>query len=151
MKTFGKIIICIMVIFLAVVVAHLINNHKKTADTSTNTSFNNASNKNQNKIDSNTIANKENTDYIGKEEQSSQIEEEKPTQEETNQQQNSQQEVELIGEKKAIDIVKKQYATNGQIVEFDHMEGENYVIKVKEGTAQTWYLVDGASWEAEEY
>ena len=31
------------------------------------------------------------------------------------------------------------------------MEGENYVIKVKDGTAQTWYLVHGATWEAEEY
>ena len=31
------------------------------------------------------------------------------------------------------------------------MEGESYVIKINDGTAVTWYLVDGITWEAAEY
>ena len=58
---------------------------------------------------------------------------------------------ELTGKDKAIDIVKKQYALEGQIVRYDHMEGTDYIIKINDGTAVTWYIVNGTTWEAEEY
>ena len=149
MKTFGKIIICVIVVLLAIGIAYLAydgQNSNPIANQNTNTQNTN----NKNKVnEKNTITNEisNNTEYIGEEENKEEpIEEEK-------QESNEPEEVveELTGKDKAIDIVKKQYAVDGQTVRFDHMEGNNYIIKINDGTAVTWYLVDGTTWEAEEY
>lgn len=155
MKTFGKIIICIIVVIAAIGVAYLIfnNGEKDTSTNVSNTVQNNtdeqSKNNNVNEID------KENKDYIGEEENKEEPEETNEP-ETTEPEQNvgekeEQKEPELTGKDKAVDIVKKQYATDGQTVRFDHMEGNNYVIKLNDGTAVTWYLVNGTTWEAEEY
>ena len=144
MKTFGKVVICIVVVLVAVVIGYITHKGEKTnSNTLTNTV---TSTQNTNNKQENIIANEidENKDYIG--------EEEKQTQEDSEQEKQNNEEVpELTGKDKAVDIVKKQYALDGQTVKFDHMEGENYVVKINDGTAVTWYLVNGETWEAEEY
>lgn len=156
MKTIGKLIICILVILTGVGIAMLISNNKET--NSTNTSGNITNNSTNNETNNNKTHNienkKENSEYIGIEENVEVPEETKPekTDEKEEQTQQKQEEsIELTGEEKAIDIVKKQYALNGQTVGFDHMEGADYIIKLNEGTAITWYIVDGETWEASEY
>lgn len=155
MKTFGKILICIAVVLVAVVIGYLTyNGQEVNGNTLTNTATN-TQNTNNNKQE-NIIVNEidENKDYIGEEENKEEepVEDKQP-QEDSDQetQQSEQEEPELTGKDKAIDVVKKQYALEGQKVEYDHMERENYVIRIKDGTAVTWYLVDGTTWEAEEY
>ena len=144
MKTFGKVVICIVVVLVVVVIGYITHKGEKSnSNTLTNTV---TSTQNTNNKQENIIANEidENKDYIG--------EEEKQTQEDSEQEKQNKEEVpELTGKDKAVDIVKKQYALDGQTVKFDHMEGENYVVKINDGTAVTWYLVNGATWEAEEY
>ena len=162
MKTFGKLIICIIVILVAISIAYLVyngedretnNNALTNTNAATNVSnTNNDTNKNNkaNEID-------ENKDYIGEEENK----EDETIQEDTTEQlekepdreqEQEEQPEELTGKDKAIDIIKKQYAMEGQAVGFDHMEGNNYIIKINAGTAETWwYLVDGTTWEAQEY
>lgn len=149
MKTFGKIIICIIVVLLAIGVGYLIHTNKENTDNVSNM-ISNSQDTSKNAIENNTIIeNYENTDYIGEEEK----QEENIENEETknNDEEQEEESKELTGKEKAIDIVKKKYAMEGQTVKFDHMEGENYVIKINVGTAVTWYLVDGTTWEAAEY
>ena len=55
------------------------------------------------------------------------------------------------GEEKAVDIVKKKYAGSGETVRFDHMEAGDSVVKINNGTAVKWYIVNGQTWEAEKY
>ena len=86
--------------------------------------------------------------YIGEEENKEEPEEDEKEESEPSKENKPQ---ELTGKDKAVDIVKKEYAFDGQTVEYYQMEGENYIIRIKDGTAQTWYLVDGKTWEAEEY
>lgn len=155
MNTFGKIIICIIVISIAVGIGYSINktNREEIAKNVSTTNKNQDIN-NQNSTN-NTIKDVENKDYIGKEENKDEIipnnnEEQNVTEPEKEEQQEEIQE-ELIGKEKAIDIVKRKYALNGEIVLFHHMEDENYVIRMKDGTANTWYLVNGKTWEAKEY
>lgn len=158
MKTFGKIVICIIVVLVAIGIGYLAYNvsEKETGsnalkDTNTsadtqNKTNNSTGNKTTNEID-------ENKDYIGeeenKEEPREEGESEKTPEQETEKEE--QKPEELTGKDKAIDIVKKQYAMEGQTVSYDHMEGTDYIIKINEGTAVTWYLVNGTTWEAEEY
>jgi len=158
MKTFGKIIICIIVVVIAILIASLIFNKGEKNTTNTGANVSNT----ENQID------KENKDYIGLEEKQEEPKEneeepkedendknavvdESKNQEDTTDKNEEQREPELTGKDKAIDVVKKQYATEGQTARFDHMEGENYIIKLNDGTAVTWYLVNGTTWEAEEY
>lgn len=155
MKTFGKIIICIVVILLAIGTAYLIHNNQTIETNSNNLSNTNTISNNQNTDkeipqDNTIVEDKENTDYIGEEEQQEEVIENEEIENNENQDNQDQQE-ELTGKEKAIDIVKKKYAMEGQTVKFDHMEGSSYVIKINAGTAVTWYLVDGTSWEASEY
>jgi len=155
MKTFGKIIICIVVILLAIGTAYLIHNNQTIETNSNNLSNTNTISNNQNTDketpqDNTIVEDKENTDYIGEEEQQEEVIENEEIENNENQDKQDQQE-ELTGKEKAIDIVKKKYAMEGQTVKFDHMEGSSYVIKINAGTAVTWYLVDGTSWEASEY
>lgn len=150
MKTLGKIFICILVVVIAVGVGYSAYNSKKTNGDVINDSTNTS--KNDNNVKENNVD--ENKNYIGKEENKEEepLEENKePEQNEETVEQPKQEEKELTGEEKAVDIVKKQYALEGQTVKYDHMEGQNYVIKINAGTAVTWYLVDGNTWEAEEY
>lgn len=150
MKTLGKIFICILVVVIAVGVGYSAYNAKKTNGDVINDSTNTS--KNDNNVKENNVD--ENKNYIGKEENKEEepLEENKePEQNEETVEQPKQEEKELTGEEKAVDIVKKQYALEGQTVKYDHMEGQNYVIKINAGTAVTWYLVDGNTWEAEEY
>ena len=157
MKTFGKIIICILIILVGVGIATLIFNNKETNSTDTSTNItNNMQNNSKNELNNNitnSVENKEDTEYIGIEEYVKEPEEETTPDEgsEQSQEQPKEQQVELTGEEKAIDIVKKQYALEGQTVRFDHMEGTDYIIKLNDGTAVTWYIVDGETWEASEY
>lgn len=158
MKTFGKIVICIVVVLIAVGIGYLAYNGEETsgntlANTATNTKNTNNNvqeNKTVNEID-------ENKDYIGEEENKEEepVEDEESKQTSTNENtktDKNEQTAELTGEDKAVDVVKKQYALDGQTVEVHHMEGENYVVSIKDGTGATWwYLVDGTTWEAEEY
>lgn len=150
MKTFGKIIICLIVILLAVGTAYLIHSNQ-TRETNnnniSNTILNNENVDNEKLENDETSENNENTEYIGEEEQQEEIIEN----EETESNKNQDEQEELTGKDKAIDIVTKKYAMEGEIVKFDHMEGNSYVIKINAGTAVTWYLVDGTTWEAEEY
>ena len=164
MKTFGKIIICILVVGIAIVIASLIFNKGKKNTTNTGANVANTEN----------YEDKVNKDYIGLEE--NQEEPEKNSEDKQNekdedktdtvvdesdkkeentdkneQQEEQPKEPELTGKDKAIDVVKKQYATDGQTVKFDHMQGEDYIVKLNDGTAVTWYLVNGTTWEAEEY
>lgn len=149
MKTFVKIIICIIVVLLAIGVGHLIHTSKENTDNVSNT-ISNSQDTSKNVIENNTtIENYENTDYIGEEEKQEENIENEET--ENNDEEQEQESKELTGKEKAIDIVKKKYAMEDQTVKFDHMEGENYVIKINAGTAVTWYLVNGTTWEAEEY
>lgn len=155
-KTFGKIVICIIVVVVAIGIAYLIFKSGGENATSTNVSSNTQS-KVENQLDSNNKVyelDEENKDYIGKEE-IEEPEEEKQEQEQEPEQSHGgkadESKEELAGKDKAIDIVKKQYAMEGQTVRFDHMEEANYIIKVNDGTAVTWYLVNGTTWEAEEY
>lgn len=156
MKTFGKIIICIIVILLAIGTACLIHNNQTQETNSNKISNTNTTSKNQNtdneKVDNSaTSENNENTEYIGEEEQQQEeiIENEETENTENKDNQNMQEE--LTGKDKAIDIVTKKYAMEGEVVKFDHMEGSSYVIKINAGTAVTWYIVDGTTWEASEY
>ena len=151
MKTIGKIITCIIIVLLAIGIAYFAyngreNNTETSGNTSTNTNVNSSNDENK------TITEiEENKDYIGEEENK---EEPKEEQVETNQEQVPEEQEpqdELTGKDKAIDIVKKQYALEGQIVRYDHMEGTDYIIKINDGTAVTWYIVNGTTWEAEEY
>lgn len=158
MKTFGKIIICIIVIATAIGMAYLLytNGEKETNNkplTNTNTVANN-SNTNSNINNPTNQVDNENIDYIGEEENKEEEtiqDDQSDISQESIEQEKEEQPTELTGKDKAIDIVKKQYAMDGQTVRFDHMEGEDYIIKINEGTAVTWYLVDGTTWEAEEY
>lgn len=150
MKTFGKIVICVLVIISAIGIAYLIYNGEPV-ETSSNTASNNENANNNEVIEDNVIdKNDENTNYIGEEENKEEeiIEEEA---EKADSEEKNDTPIELTGKDKAIDIVEKKYALEGQTVRYDHMEGENYVIKINEGTAQAWYIVDGTTWEAEEY
>lgn len=143
MKTFGKILICIIVIILAVATAYSITTSKKEINSNT---LNSNNNQEENQPSTPIYENK---DYIGEEEKNSELpkNEEEPKEEPKKESETE----ELVGKDKAIDIVKKQYATSGQTVKFDHLEGEDYIIKVNEGTAITWYIVNGTTWEATEY
>lgn len=145
MKTLGKIIICIIVILCAVGIAYLVyNGDEKETNNNTLTNTNTSSNVNNNL--ENNVSNKldeENKDYIGDEENKEEPKEEK--------EQKQEEMIELTGKDKAIDVVKSKYALDGQTVRFDHMEGSDYIIKLNDGTAVTWYLVNGTTWEAEEY
>lgn len=152
MKIFGKIIICIIVILLAIGTAYLIHNNQTIETNSNNLSNANTTSNNQNTDkeipqDNTIVEDNENTEYIGEEEQQEEVIEN----EEIEHNENQDKQEELTGKDKAIDIVKKKYAIEGQTVKFDHMEGESYVIKINDGTAVTWYLVDGITWEAAEY
>jgi len=157
MKTFGKIVICILVISLAIGVSYLIYNKGNNSENTSTNALNTTKGDIKNNI-SNTSTQDE---YIGLEENVNIQEEKEDNTEENVSQENEKQEeekkneeqpkVELTGKEKAIDVVKKQYALEGQTVSFDHMEGENYIVKINEGTALTWYLVNGTTWEAEEY
>ena len=101
-----------------------------------------------------TNENVENPDYIGEEEKVEAPEDDKEEEDNKNENQENNpgtQETELTGKDKAIDIVKREYAIDDQTVRFDHMEGTDYIIKINDGTAVTWYLVNGTTWEAEEY
>ncbi len=149
MKTFGKIIICILVILIAVWVSYVIyNKENKSENTDTN-----VSNSTQNNLQNEVNNTSKDDEYIGieenKDEEEPPTEEEKPSEQE--QEPIEEPKVELTGKDKAIDIVQRKYAQEGQTVRFDHMEGEDYVIKLNNGTAITWYLVNGTTWEAEEY
>lgn len=154
MKTFGKIVVCIIVVVSAIGVAYLAynggeketgNNALKNTNTTTSTNNNNTESKIVNEID-------ENKDYIGEEENKEEPKEDgEPEQAPIQKPEEEQKTEELTGKDKAIDIVKKQYALDGQTVRFDHMEGTDYIIKINDGTAVTWYLVNGTTWEAEEY
>ena len=151
MKTLGKIIICIIVVLCAVGIAYLVYNcNEKETNNNSVLQNNNTSINTTNKIEENETNNElnENTDYIGEEENK-----EEPKEDSKQEKVESEQEetTELTGKDKAIDIVKKQYALDGQTVRFDHMEGNDYIIKLNDGTAVTWYLVNGTTWEAEEY
>lgn len=156
MKTLAKFFICIVVIVVAVGIGYLVYKEGQTSgNIATNTSGNiQKDNNNTNKNEETNIID-ENKDYIGEEENKEnpeeQKEDKKPEENLTEKEPQSKEEPELTGKDKAIDIVKKQYAIEGQTVKFDHMEGENYIIKINSGTAVTWYLVNGATWEAEEY
>lgn len=147
MKTLGKILICIIVVFIAIGVGYLAynSNEENTSRNSLKNTATNVQNTNNNIAEKNTTnLTEDNKDYIGEEENKEELKGDKvPEQEE--------KPVELTGKDKAIDIVQKQYAFDGQTVRFDHMEGNDYVIKLNDGTAVTWYLVDGATWEAVEY
>lgn len=151
MKKFGKVIICILVVLLAIGISYLIY-YRKNSEVNSNS----LANKNTNSTNTNEIIDK-NEDYIGEEEIKEDSVEPETSQEddktETGNQENNPQteQTELTGKDKAIDIVKKQYAMNGEIVTFDHMEGNNYIVKINDGPAVTWYLVDGTTWEANEY
>lgn len=151
MKKFGKIIICIIVVILAIVLAYRISK-QNTEKTSTNTS-NHTQNNINNESGQNT--NKPSEDeYIGLEENiesKENQEEEIPEEDEDAKEQPEATKPELTGKDKAVDMVQKQYAKANQTVTFDHMEGTNYVVMMKDGTAITWYLVNGTTWEAEEY
>ena len=148
MKTFGKIMICFIIIILAVAIAYSMHTSEKevngnTLNSNTPTIKEDSNNNQTEDTTSNTID--ENKDYIGEEEKKSELPE-------NNEEQKKEPEAEeLTGKNKAIDIVKKQYATNGQTVRFDHFEESDYIIKVNEGTAVTWYIVNGTTWEAREY
>jgi len=152
MKTFEKVVVCIIVVLLAIGVSYLIysSQEKNINNTNANVSASNISQANTNNELYNNISsdNVENTDYVGEEEKTEFTEEKA---DEGAQPSEDEQETELTGKDKAIDIVKKQYAVEGQTVRFDHMEGTNYIVKINDGTAVTWYLVDGTTWEAEEY
>lgn len=145
MKSFGKIVICILVILAAIGVSYLIynggneNNPSKVSGSAQNNTNNESSKPNN--------ADK-NSEYVGIEENTKGENQEEPKEDETK---TEEPEVELTGKDKAVDIVKKQYAMEGQTVRFDHMEGTDYIIKINDGTAVTWYLVDATTWEAEEY
>lgn len=89
----------------------------------------------------------EEKEFIGKEEQESQSNQEKIE----NKDDGKTESEELTGEERAVDIVTKKYALSGETVRFDHMEAGSYIIKINNGTAVTWYIVDGQTWEAEEY
>lgn len=163
MKTFVGIIKCIVIIMLAIIVGTLIfkNSNQNYLNTGTNET-NNTQKENKEPIDV------ENKNYIGEEEnkednsenampdETTTIPDESSesnadAEQNTTSSEGQTTEPELTGKEKAVDIVKKQYATDGQTVKFNHMQGENYIIKVNDGTAVTWYIVDGATWEAEEY
>jgi hypothetical protein len=151
MKAFGKIVICIIVILAAIGIAYLIYIGREKETNSNDLSNTNPSTNVQNDdVVKNETSNdiNENTDYIGKEENKEESKEDEKIEKEP---EREEQQSELTGEDKAIDIVKKQYALDGQTVRFDHMEGNDYIIKINEGTAVTWYLVNGTTWEAEEY
>ena len=155
MKTFGKIIICIIVILLAIGTACLIHNNQTQETNSNKISNTNTTSKNQNidneKVDNSaTSENNANTEYIGEEEQQEESLENEEKENNENQESEEKQD-ELTGKDKAIDIVTKKYAMEGEVVKFDHMEGSSYVIKINAGTAVTWYIVDGTTWEASEY
>ena len=158
MKTFGKILICIIVVVAAIGIAYLLydgnaGSTNTSSGTNTNSSTtnkqdtaNNTTNNTTNETSNNTDKNEE---FIGKEENKEEERQENVKPEETNPGQETQ---ELTGKDKAIDIVKKQYALDGQTVEFYEMEGNDYIIQMKDETAAiTWYLVNGTTWEAEEY
>ena len=149
MKTFGKIVICILVILLAIGTAYVINNNQsiETNNKESNTILSNQNQDNSKTENNVTIENVENTDYIGEEEQQEEIIENVEQEENINE----EKQEELTGKEKAVDIVTKKYAMEGEVVKFDHMEGNGYVIKINAGTAVTWYLVDGTTWEAMEY
>lgn len=154
MKTFGKIVICIVVVLLAIGIGYLTYNGEETGGNTLTNTATNTQNTNNN-IQENKEANEidENKDYIGEEEnkEEEQVQDEQPEENSEQKTQTEQEAPELTGKDKAVDVVKKQYALDGQTVKFDHMEGENYVVKINAGTAVTWYLVDGTTWEAEEY
>ena len=99
------------------------------------------------KTEKDTNKNQEEEEYIGKEEQESQKNEEIVEKNEDEKSDNQ----ELTGEEKAVNIVTKEYALNGETVRFDHMEAGDYIVKINNGTAITWYIVDGDTWEAQEY
>ena len=155
MKTFGKIIICIIVILLAIGTACLIHNNQTQETNNNKISNTNTTSKNQNtdneKVDNSATSENNENKYIGEEEQQQEeiIENEETENTENKDNQNMQEE--LTGKDKAIDIVTKKYAMEGEVVKFDHMEGSSYVIKINAGTAVTWYIVDGTTWEASEY
>lgn len=140
--------ICFIIIILAVAIAYSMHTSEKevngnTLNSNTPTIKEDSNNNQTEDTTSNTID--ENKDYIGEEEKKSELPE-------NNEEQKKEPEAEeLTGKNKAIDIVKKQYATNGQTVRFDHFEESDYIIKVNEGTAVTWYIVNGTTWEAREY
>ena len=115
---------------------------EQTHDTSKNEISNSNTENNNN--------NQKDEEYIGKEEKESQDSEEKVENksEESGEKNNN---AELTGEEKAVDIVTKEYALNGETVRFDHMEAGDYIVKINNGTAITWYIVDGETWKAEEY
>ena len=123
------------------------NQTESISGNTSNTSQNENNNNNENTSEKNEQENVENTktedqeEYVGKEEQDSQ---------EGNNQDDTETQ-ELTGEEKAVDIVKKKYARSGETVRFDHMEAGDYVVKINNGTAVTWYIVNGQTWEAEEY
>ena len=151
MKVFGKIVICIIVILAAIGIAYLIYSGQENQTNSNVISNTNIStNVKNNDVAENEISNdiNENVDYVGQEENKEELNEYEQIDKEPEQE---KQQTELTGKEKAIDIVKKQYALEGQTVRFDHMEGNDYIIKINEGTAVTWYLVSGTTWEAEEY
>ncbi len=152
MKTFTKIIICIIIILLAIGAAYLIHNgENKEVNANTTNSINkntstNTSNNTKKDQDTNQI--NKNEDYIGEEEKKEEPKDEEPNEPTKTEEPKPQ---ELTGKEKAVDIVKNKYAMDGQTVRFDHMEGKDYIIKINEGTAVTWYIVNGTTWEAREY
>lgn len=167
MKIVWKIIICVIVIVIAVGAGYLIFNGGKEKDTNASANLsNNMHNNSESQLhtDKSNEVDIENKDYIGEEENRDEQDESETSdtttvpdesseenEEQTTNSSEGQVEPELSGKDKAVDIVTKQYATEGQTVRFDHMKGENYIIKLNDGTAVTWYIVNGTTWEAEEY
>lgn len=140
-----------MVILAAIGIAYLIYvGGEKETNGNALSNANTSTNVQNNDVEKNETANDvdENTDYIGQEENKEELNENEKTDKKPEQE---EQQTELTGKDKAIDIVKKQYALDGQTVRFHHMEENDYIIQINEGTAVTWYLVDGTTWEAEEY
>lgn len=157
-----------IIIFLIIIVAILLISYVAYENGFTPTSNNNVSKGNiinivgeqisnisKNEItnsntENDTNNNEEEEEYIGKEEQESQKNEEDEEKVEKNEAGKSDNQ-ELTGEEKAVDIVTKEYALSGETVRFDHMESGDYIVKINNGTAITWYIVDGETWEAQEY
>lgn len=157
MKTLKKIIIFLIIVIAILVISYVAYNNGITPTSNNNVANENAinnleeqsGNTSKNEMTNTNADNEKNSDeeYIGKEEQESQNNEENVEDKEDEKSDNE----ELTGEEKAVDIVTKKYALSGETVRFDHMEAGDYIVKINNGTAVTWYIVDGQTWEAEEY
>ena len=161
MKALKKIIIFLIVVIAILGISYIAYNNGGIKPVSSNNMVNENAINNSTQVNNNTsknettntnneeAENQEDEEYIGKEEQDSQTNQDNKEKEEEDNKNDENEE--LTAEEKAVDIVTKQYALNGETVRFDHMEDGDYIIKINNGTAVTWYIVDGETWEAEEY